>query len=96
MANVKDRMGIAQDERLPAVTAAEDMKLPDGRNLKEVVLAMNGKPFHFQFSVPINGKVRKSSVAANNWDHLCSRLGPMFAVTRVHGGDITPLGIVEL
>ena len=90
MANMKDKMSLDQTEMLPPAKSIETLSLPDGRNLKDAVLALNGKPFQLRYSVPVNGRPRQTGITANNWDQLCTRIAPAMAVVKTYGGEVVP------
>lgn len=93
IAHTKDVMGLDDADRLPAAPAVLELTLPNGKTVKDSVLALGGARFVASFELPINGETSRQNVRAGSLAELASRVAPIYAAAKRQELELVPVEV---
>lgn len=91
--HTKNKMGLGENEPLPAAPDVLNLELPDGKTVKDAVLALGGARFVATFELPINGETSRQKVRAGSLSELASRVAPIYAAARMQQLALVPVEV---
>lgn len=91
--HTKNVMGLDDSDRLPAATDVLSLTLPNGKSVKDSVLALGGARFVATFELPINGETSRQKVRAGSLAELASRAAPIYAAARMQKAELVPVEV---
>lgn len=91
--HTKDKMGLADDALLPAAPDVLSLTLPNGKTVKDSVLALGGARFVATFELPINGETSRQKIRAGSLAELASRAAPIYAAAKLQKIELVPVEV---
>jgi hypothetical protein len=91
--HVRNTMGLEDGARLPAAPDVLALTLPNGKTVKDSVLALGGARFVVLFDVPLRGETSRQKVRAGSLAELASRAAPIYAAARMQKTELVPVEV---